>query len=226
MVMDQRVSVREGKFPILLIAPHGADDKNTDLLTEFMAELLDAYAVINWGWERASYVDCFEDKANCNNVFHLKEDVVQEEFLDPILKFKKRIRRNHQIVRQFIIHGISDMREIDLIIGCGEGNPPSHSCPQWLFNTFAYLAEQEGLNTRIARAGSNYAGKAKKNLNQFFVRWMPDQYVQSLQLETTYGLRKTEEDTLILAEYLSNVINKSLKATRETAPGDFKPTMF
>jgi len=225
-VMDQRVSIREGKSPILLISPHGADDTNTDLLTEIMAKDLDAYAVINWGWERASYVDCFKDKANCNNVFHLKEDVVQEEFLVPILKFKKRIKRNHRIVRQFIIHGISDIGEINLILGCGKGNPSSYSCPQWFVENFAYIAENEGLNTCIAKAGSNYAGKTKKNLNQLFVRWIPDKYVQSLQLEIAYSLRKTVDDTKILATYLANIISKSLKSTRETTPEKFKPKLY
>ena len=76
----ERVSVIEGKSPIIIVAPHGykGDDENTDLIAEEIANALHCYAVINRGWERSDSVDFMKDKADCNNVYHCKEDVVRE----------------------------------------------------------------------------------------------------------------------------------------------------
>ena len=49
----------EGKNPILLIAPHGRkeDDTNTGKLTRLLAERMDCYAVINEHYQRPRIID-------------------------------------------------------------------------------------------------------------------------------------------------------------------------
>ena len=63
-----RVTVIDGLEPIVVVAPHGFDDPNTDMLAEALATALNAYAVINHGWERDKKVDDANDKANCNSI--------------------------------------------------------------------------------------------------------------------------------------------------------------
>lgn len=89
--MRERVSTIIGKNPVILVAPHGADDINTDIIVEESAKLLNCFAVINRGFERSLDVDEENDKADCNKINHCKSDVVFDEFLKPILKFKDKI---------------------------------------------------------------------------------------------------------------------------------------
>ena len=84
--MKERVGIIIGKNPVILVAPHGADDTNTDIITERVAKKADCYAVINRGFERADFVDVIKDKADCNKIDHCKQEVVYEEFLKPIIK--------------------------------------------------------------------------------------------------------------------------------------------
>jgi hypothetical protein len=62
----ERVSITSGKQPILIVSPHGYknDDENTATVAEAIASVLNCYAVINRGWERADDVDIFNDKAD------------------------------------------------------------------------------------------------------------------------------------------------------------------
>ena len=106
----ERVSIINGKIPILIVAPHGyeKDDEQTALIAEYIANKIGAYAVINRGWERAEEVDFWKDKADCNNINHCFEDVVKEEIIDPILRYKSRILLGHSEMYVFWIHGMSD----------------------------------------------------------------------------------------------------------------------
>jgi hypothetical protein len=92
--MKERVTLVIGRKPIILVAPHGCDDFNTDIIAEEMAKQLGCYAVINRGFDRSDVVDVNNDKANCNRVDHAKEDVVYEEFLKPIITFKNQIKKS------------------------------------------------------------------------------------------------------------------------------------
>lgn len=65
--MKLRVSTITGTIPIILVAPHGPDDKNTDIIVENTAKLLGSYAVINKGFERSDVVDVSNDEADCKN---------------------------------------------------------------------------------------------------------------------------------------------------------------
>lgn len=197
----ERTSIIEGHNPVLIVAPHGADDVNTAEMAEMLAHDFGAYAVINWGWRKSSKVDQMADMANCNNIRHLHEDVVREEFLNPILRSVARIKKKYdERVIMLVLHGCNDMvRQIaenellDMVVGYGSGNPPSHSCRLRTKNAFVRYLQQEGFGVCEGAAGGKYAGRARNNLNQFFVRWLPDKKVESIQLEVVHELRCDKE---------------------------------
>lgn len=193
----ERTSIIEGHNPVLIVAPHGSDDENTAEMAEMLANDFGAYAVINWGWQRSNKVDQMADLANCNDIRHLHEDVVREEFLHPIMRSVARIKKRHEEkVLMLILHGCKDrVRQIaenellDMVVGYGAGNPPSHSCRMRTKNAFVQYLQQEGFGVCEGAAGGKYAGRARNNLNQLFVRWMPDKRVESIQLEIVRELR-------------------------------------
>jgi hypothetical protein len=225
--MEQRISFIEGKNPFLIVAPAGHDDANTDRLTEMVASKLNGYAVINWGWERATQVDYLHKKADCNNTEHC-QSVLYDEFLEPILKFKNRISKENKVVNQFIIQGISGNDfppQIDMVVGAGSPNCPS--CEDWRKKIFIYMALMEGLKTRLAKAGTILSGSLKKNLNQFFSN---DPMVQSMQIEVPLDLRKNQENIDIYSDFLSKAIGHLLKISKIQAqsilPKDFQPKIY
>ena len=91
----ERVELREGKIPVIVFAPHGfnGNDENTSIMARSIAKEINAYAVINKGWERSDVVNCFDDKADCNNVEHCHEDVVKDEVLDPLILFIAKAKK-------------------------------------------------------------------------------------------------------------------------------------
>lgn len=193
----ERTIVVEGQAPVLLVAPHGPDDTNTDYIAEKAAEEFGAFAVINKGWKRSQIVDCFNDLANCNDIRHLQQDVVREEFLDPILRSVAKIKKKYEEkVFMLILHGCNDNvrnfindQNLDMIIGFGEGSPPSYSCNIRLKNAFVHYLEQERFGVYEGKSRGTYTGRSKNNLNQFFRKWHKDNNVNSLQLEMTKDLR-------------------------------------
>lgn len=193
----ERVVLLEGDSPILVLAPHGPDDKNTDLIAERVAIESGAFAVINKGWMRSSSVNFSRDLANCNDVRHLHSDVVKEEFLEPIIRFKNRIRKKYdENAFVLILHGCSDSvrldaidQDLDIILGWGAGYPPSYSCGKKFKDAFAFHLLNEGFGVYEGAAGGKYSGKSRNNLNQLFVRWYPDDYVNSIQMEIVRELR-------------------------------------
>ena len=193
----ERIRLVEGENPVLILAPHGPDDTNTDLIAERVALEFGAFAVINKGWRRSSSVDYALDMANCNDVRHIHSEVVKEEFLEPILRFKNRMRRTYdESIFVLTIHGCSDLvrseandHDLDVIIGYGDGHPPSYSCNPRLKDAFIYHLKNEGFGVYEGARGGKYAGRSKNNLNQLFTRWYPDQYVDTLQMEIVRELR-------------------------------------
>ena len=165
--MRQRVSVVEGKKPIIIIAPYGANHKNTDLLTEYLAKRVDGFAVINWGWQRSQTINYQKDLADCGNVNQLHQNILYDEFLDPILRFKNRIARFYQTVHVFIITGHvgnSVPGGIDLVLGYGKTT--SITCEEWRKNLFMYLASKEGVAIYEAKSTSPLSATHKNHINQ------------------------------------------------------------
>ena len=166
--MKERVSTIIGKTPIILVAPHGPDDTNTDILTERVANQLNCFAVINRGFERADCVDVINDKADCNRIDHAKKEIVFEEFFKPILKFKDRLTQNSikmmvpssflpinskrskpDPATIFYIHGCGNIvhketqQLVSLIVGYGLGTKKdSITCDLWRKNLFVDLYDK------------------------------------------------------------------------------------
>ena len=211
----ERTSFIEGDTSVLLVAPHGPDEFNTDYITETIAREFGAYAVINRGWKKSPVVDFWKDLANCNDIRHLHSDVVREEFLNPILRSVARIKKRYKD-RAFILilHGCSDSvrdvandENLDLIIGSENGNPPSNSCRSRFKNAFVHHLQAEGFGVYEGGPGGPYAGRSKNNLNQLFVKWYPDKSVNSLQMEITHELRSDEGLVQIAIEGLMSAID-------------------
>lgn len=212
---NERIQIGEGKRPILLVSPHGYknDDENTALLTKEIANILNAYYVINHGFERDDCVDVFKDKADCNNVTHCHEDVVREEFLDPILRFKNRILKKWPTVNMYMIHGMSNKHRLlsndprlDLVIGYGAGNPDSFTCASWRKNCFIHLLEENGFTVYEGKKGGPMSGWSRNNMNQLFRKWYPEEAVQTLQIEVVYEIRADKELTQLTSEYMATAM--------------------
>lgn len=228
----ERVSVIEGDTPVLIIAPHGPDDINTDILAESVANEFGAFAVINRGFKRSQVVDYSRDLVNCNDIRHIHTEVVLEEFLNPIIRSVAKIKKKYDDnVFVLIVHGCDDSvrkaardPELDMIIGYGDGSPPSYSCKTKVKNAFAYHLQKENFGVYEGKAGGSYSGRSKNNLNQLFVKWFPTPKVNSLQLEIVRELRSDQEmiditthglvsaiDALMLFDDTSNLIADGIK---------------
>lgn len=215
----ERVSTHRGTFPAIIVVPHGFDDPNTAVIAEAIVAMTDAYAVINHGWERADNYDYFKDKANCNNILHIHNDVVREEFLEPIINYTNRIYSDFALHQPsiFIIHGVSNLvrkeagDDLDMIIGYGEGGPPSYSCDLQFKDAFADILFDKSINVYQGKAGGKYSARRRTNLNQLF---RSDEYLDelifSLQLEVVRELREDEaaakETGMVLGEAIKELI--------------------
>lgn len=237
--MKERVSLRIGKEPIILVAPHGCDDNNTDIVVERAAEVLNCYAVINRGFDRSDDVDVNNDKANCNRCDHVKEDVVYEEFLKPIIRFKDQILKKIGGIRNgwgwnlpetdspkcliFYIHGAGDKvhstanEQVTAIVGYGLGTKKdSITCELWRKNLLVDLYRQYSNDGDIfeAKGGSRYAGRSTNNLNQYFRKHDLNPWVDCMQLEFPYSHRKTDSRAQLCGTMLSVVLEDFLHYDR------------
>jgi hypothetical protein len=226
---NERVSIIEGSNPIIVIAPHGynGDDENTGLIARRIATTIDCYAVINNGWERAENVDIFHDKADCNNTVHCHEDVVKEEFLDPIFKFVNRNVNYNKIIYTFYIHGMANHHrnnisnsKLDIVLGYGAGTNDSFSIEPWRKDLFAWLLHEAGFNVFEGKQGGQFSGWAKSNMNQLFRKWYLTPRVHSLQIEIVKEFReKTTAD--LTSEYLAAAMESMLSAGAFIKPQGF-----
>lgn len=215
----ERVSVIRGRSPFLVVAPHGyeRDDQNTAFIAERIAAELDCFAVINRGWERSTECDALSDKADCNNVFHCKEDVVREEFLDPIVRFKNRILRYNHDCFIIHVHGMSNKHRqiskepnLGVVVGYGDGTPSRFTCELWHKNLLLRQLNDGGLVSLQGGRGGPMSGWSISNMNQYFRHWERDDDVQSMQMEIVYDLRRDRAIAEITAHYISMAL-KSLE---------------
>lgn len=222
----ERVSIISGHLPIIIVAPHGfdGDDEHTSIVAEHAANVIGAYAVINRGWERAENVDCMIDKADCNDVNHCHEDVVKEEFLDPILRYKNKILQHHAIAHIYYIHGMSNKHRkitgdpnLDMVIGYGAGSPDSHSCSIWRKDLLCHLLNEAGVHAWEGKKGGPMSGWARTNMNQLFRKWYPEPQVHSMQIEIIHELRQTTDAAVVTAEYIATAV-KDILAVKSFSP--------
>jgi hypothetical protein len=223
-----RVTVRTGTQPILLIAPHGfADnDTNTDYLTEALAEALDSYAVINRCWQRADRPDYVNSIANCNNLDHVFNDPLKTEFLEPIVKYKDKILEKYPEAYVFHIHGAAAVRKtdttpVDIILGYGAGNPPSFSCDPIFKMQISYALHSQGFMVYQGKPGGTLSGWNPKNLNQLFRRQNYDVRVQSVQLEFVFPHRATWEGARHTGAKVATAIDDVLRLGYKQIPANY-----
>lgn len=223
----ERVSIIKGKLPVIVVAPHGyeGDDQNTALIAQTISRSIGTYAVINNGFERDDTVDVMKDKADCNNIEHCHQDVVREEFLDPIINYKNKILERYDVAYIFLIHGMGNKHRkiaqnpnLDLVLGYGAGSPSSYSCDLWRKNAFIHMLQNCGIVAYEGKKGGPMSGWSKNNMNQLFRKWYPDKQVQSMQFEIIYELRKNEDSANLIAEYLALQIQDLLKLKSFTKP--------
>jgi hypothetical protein len=211
----ERVTVAPGDSPVLIIAPHDPDDTYTGMMAEIIAQKVDGYAVINWGWERSSQVDQIESKANCNDVSHCKQDVVREEFLEPVMNYVNRILAEHPEVLIYILHGVGNQfgkikKPPEIIVGYGAGKKPSHSCDEIYKDAFLYILDTHQIAAYEGAAGGDYAGRGRNNLNQLYRKHHRNNSVHSMQLEIVKKLRADEESAKSTANTLSRCIKSHM----------------
>jgi len=208
-----RVTIQYGSKPYLLIAPHGyqGDDFNTGIITERIASVLNCNAIINHGWQKSDVLDIDNEKANCNNISHMK-DVVADEFLFPVLRTANAITKRNGICIVVWIHGISNQirqitneKNLEIILGNGAGKHyNSYSCPLSLKEYVIYMLQKNGLKCYDSASGGMYSGFSFNNMNQLWVRHYPDIKIHSFQLEIVKELREDETISLLTAEYMAD----------------------
>lgn len=221
----ERVSLVHGENPILIVVPHGAEHENLAKAGEMLAHDLGGFAVINRGWRRSQRVNHAEDLANCNDVRHLHEDVVREEFLNPVLRMVARIKRNYsESVLMFVLlpcgedaKRSADGEMLDLVVGYGAGNPPSYSCGARTKNALIHFLQEEGFGVYEGDAGSRYSGKAKNSLNQLFVR-SQETDVESVQLAVVGDMISDDPMIAMTVEGLVSAVDsfRSLEDDQDT----------
>jgi len=227
--MSERVSTYDGKTPCIILAPHGYDDKNTSIIAEIAIKELGCCGVINRGWRKSSTYDYSRQMANCNNIEHIHKDVVKNEFLMPIMRHHARLRKENKYIYMFSVHGVSNVvRKIannptlDLIIGCGAGNPAAYTCDKWRRNLFTKIINDFGITVYEGGPRSRYAARHKNNLTQLFNMgyWYPDDRTQSMQLEFVHDIRSDELVAEITGSFLSDAIKQLLKQKRKVDHSD------
>lgn len=222
----ERVSLVYGENPLLVVVPHGADHENLARAGEMLAHDLGGFAVINRGWRGSKIVDHSADLANCNDVRHLREDVVREEFLNPVLRMAARIKRKYsdRILMLVLVpcdeeaKASADGEMLDIVVGYGAGNPPSFSCDTRTKSALIHFMQEEGFGVYEGAAGGRYSGKAKNSLNQLFVRWHPDDCVDSIQLAVVEDMLSDDPMIAMTVEGLVSAIDslRSLEDDQET----------
>lgn len=226
----ERVSTFEcGKNPVIFVVPH-CEDLNISIIAKQAAEAAKGYYVINNGWQNAQEVDQKKDKANCNNVKHCHYDVVKEEFLEPIIRFKNRILKKHKLAYILYLHGINnDVRKragddnLGYVIGYGAGKPQSYTTHRWVRDCFIYnLAAAETCHVFVGEAGGRYAAWAEDNMNQLFQRHYSDEKTESMQVSIIKDLRDTDKKANATGEVLAMCIEEVFTRTNFEYPSFFK----
>jgi N-formylglutamate amidohydrolase len=226
----ERVTTTHGDNPALIIAPHDPDDTHTGLIAEIVAQKVNGYSLINWGWERDANVDQNASKANCNDVSHCKQDVVREEFLEPLQNYVNQILSDHDEALIYILHGVGNQfgktkKPPEIIVGYGAGTKPSHSCDELYKDAFLYLLDAQNFEAYEGAAGGDYAGRGRNNLNQLYRKHDYDTAVHSMQIEIVRKLRNDEQVARTTADRLAKCIATHIDFVQSNRSGAL-PTNF
>lgn len=246
---SERVSTIIGQHDsnVILVAPHSADDMHTATIAEECALTLGCHAIINRGFERSDHVDVLQDLADCNKVSHVIQDVVADEFLQPLRMIKERIvnrivtkaRRDpsnilldpikiHERAIILFIHGAGDLvhKKAGEQVACIVGNggvfiKSSLSCEEWRKDAFIHIGRTvfSGDGEMFAAdPKGNYAGRSYDNMNQFFRQHEPDKFVETMQLEFPFSMRCNELRAMMTGQRLAKLIRQLLTYTDFNQP--------
>ena len=199
----ERISVIQGDLPVLIIAPHGANDPGTILVAEQIQKEIDAFLVVNRGWMRAKEVDYWRDLADCNKISHCHDEVIKDEFLDPIIRETNRILENWGRCNTYILRSvgnfvrrIAEEPKLDFSVGCGAGpsdETSSYSCDPLMKDAFIGMLNNSGLVAYEGAGTGKYAGRDNNDLNQLFRKWYYDSDVHSMQIEIVKELLEDKD---------------------------------
>jgi hypothetical protein len=216
-MQTSRVSVEYGSNPFIIVAPHGyqGDDKNTALIAERTAGVLNCNSIINHGWQRSRHPVFNNDKANCNDFFHMV-DVVADEFLFPLLRTAKLCVKRHGYCIVIWLHGLSNnirktsqYNDIDAIFGNGAGRKyNSYTCDTNLKDFVICRLNENSIKCYDSIPGTPYSGFSENNMNQIWKRHYPNPYVSSFQLEIVKELREDDAISILTADCMSEAFNE------------------
>jgi hypothetical protein len=215
----KRVILQHGKRPIIIVAPHGyhEDDLNTEIIADVLATELQAYSVINTGWRRDKDVNVKESKANLNSLAHCNVKECHKEFLQPLMLYKDECVRDKNRAFVFYIHGMSNKirhntnDKVDIVLGFGQGNPPSYTCNAAYKNALVTRFREEKFNVYQAKVGGRFAAWNKDNIVQLWRRHFLDERVKGIQLEIANIIRSDPKEAVDTALRLTRAIDALMR---------------
>lgn len=183
----ERVSLVTGKTPAVFICPHGGDNPALAKLAEEAAFFAEGNAIINKGFKRGPKVNYATETADLGRLDHLlAENVIFEEFLLPIVRIKNRLKKNHKKVFVYILDYLSPPApseiEIDVVIGHGNGENYTATCPTWVKEVFVTTLKYLGFSPYEARDRGPLTGSEPTAINQAFRVYDYDKDVVSMHL--------------------------------------------
>jgi hypothetical protein len=216
--MAERVSLIHGNEPIIIVAPHACNEPYMNIIAEEMAKRSNAYALINNGFKVADDVDVMRDLADCNRIEHIREDVVREEFLDPLLATKRALARKHARIIVLSLYGLDSQVEqrsghnIDVVLGYGQAVVNnSYTCPLWMIDMFINEWESHGWTSSsvyCGKPGGSLSARSIHHLPQLFQKTYPDNHVQVMQILISERFRHDRGGAAFCGVVLANVIEE------------------
>lgn len=218
----QRINLVHGKEPIIIVAPHAADEAYIGVVAEEMAKRSNGYAIINSGFKIADDVDVMKDFADCNRVEHIQQDVVKDEFLDPLLATKRTLAKKHSRILVLSLYGLDIAVEqnagkaIDIVLGYGQAVVnSSYTCPMWVIDMFINEWESHGWTSSdvyCGKPGGIFSARSIHHLPQLFQKVYPDKDVQAVQIFISDRFRRDRGGAAFCGVVLANVIQEIAKA--------------
>lgn len=213
-----RVNLHRGRKPIMVVAPHGyhEDDYNTEIIADVIATELQAYSVINIGWHRGENAILGESVANLNDINHCMLSPCRKEFLNPMLEFKDECIEKFNKINVFYIHGMANKirkdagDKVDIVLGFGQGDPPSYTCHLDYKNAMVTRFREEGLNVYQAKVGGKFAAWKPENLTQLWRGKYKDKRVHGMQIEIVNSLRSDPAAAVKVALRMTRALDKFL----------------
>lgn len=182
----ERVSLVIGKTPIIFVCPHGGDNPALARLVEEAAFFAESNAVINRGFKRGPVVDYKTETADLNRIDHcLLENVILEEFLRPIIRIKNRLKKkNFKKIFVYVVGYLTPPapEEVDLVIGYGNGENYTSTCPTWVKELHVTALRHLELKPYEAHERGTLTGSAPTSVNQLFKVYDYDKEVMSMCL--------------------------------------------